>query len=140
MAASHVALLASTGRSVIGVFHTLSAGKAGQFVPGRVVPRPLAADAVGIHPAPSRPSVASSDPKSRRRARPRPVVIRRGTLTLAQRTSDVTAVPGHNGAVHHRLQREFFARDPVRVARDLIGCVLVVARTGEELPRPRHGD
>ena len=33
--ASHVALLTSTGNVVIGVFHTLSAGKAGQLVPGK---------------------------------------------------------------------------------------------------------
>jgi hypothetical protein len=42
--ANHVALLASTGSDVIGVFHTLSAGKAGQFVPGNVGP-PTRADA-----------------------------------------------------------------------------------------------
>ena len=30
-----MALCASTGKFVIGVFHTLSAGKAGQFVPGK---------------------------------------------------------------------------------------------------------
>ena len=30
-----MALFASTGNVVIGVFHTLSAGKAGQFVPGK---------------------------------------------------------------------------------------------------------
>jgi hypothetical protein len=38
MEASHVALSAFTGRPVIGVFHTLSAGNAGQRVPGSVVP------------------------------------------------------------------------------------------------------
>jgi hypothetical protein len=31
----HVALLALTGNPVMGVFHTLLAGKAGQCVPGR---------------------------------------------------------------------------------------------------------
>lgn len=41
IAASQVALLASTGRVVIGVFHTLSAGKTGHFVPGSVVPAPF---------------------------------------------------------------------------------------------------
>jgi hypothetical protein len=35
--ASHVALSASTGRPVIGVFQTLSLGNAGQIVPGSVV-------------------------------------------------------------------------------------------------------
>jgi hypothetical protein len=34
--ASHVALFALTGNVVIGVFQTLSAGKAGQFVPGNI--------------------------------------------------------------------------------------------------------
>jgi hypothetical protein len=38
IAASHVALSALTGNPVMGVFHTLSAGNAGQFVPGIVVP------------------------------------------------------------------------------------------------------
>jgi hypothetical protein len=38
MEASHVALFASTGNVVIGVFQTLSAGKAGQLVPGNVGP------------------------------------------------------------------------------------------------------
>jgi hypothetical protein len=33
-----VALFTSTGNVVIGVFHTLSAGKAGQLVPGNVGP------------------------------------------------------------------------------------------------------
>jgi hypothetical protein len=36
--ASQVALFASTGSDVMGVFHTLSAGKAGQLVPGKVGP------------------------------------------------------------------------------------------------------
>jgi len=36
--ASQVALFVSTGNVVIGVFHTLSAGKAGQLVPGKVGP------------------------------------------------------------------------------------------------------
>ena len=39
---SQVALIALTGRSVIGVFHTLSAGNAGQFVPGSVGPATVA--------------------------------------------------------------------------------------------------
>jgi hypothetical protein len=38
IAASHAALSALTGSVVIDVFHTLSAGKAGHAVPGRVVP------------------------------------------------------------------------------------------------------
>jgi hypothetical protein len=37
MELSQVALLASTGSPVIGVFHTLSAGKTGHFVRGNVV-------------------------------------------------------------------------------------------------------
>jgi hypothetical protein len=36
--ASHVALFTFTGSDVIGVFQTLSAGKAGQLVPGNVGP------------------------------------------------------------------------------------------------------
>jgi hypothetical protein len=42
IAASHVELFAFTGRPVIGVFHTLSAGNAGQLVPGSVVPATFA--------------------------------------------------------------------------------------------------
>jgi hypothetical protein len=42
MDASHVALLALTGSPVIGVFQTLSAGKAGQRVPGRTCRATLA--------------------------------------------------------------------------------------------------
>jgi hypothetical protein len=38
MAASQVALWASTGNVVIGVFHTESDGKEGQSVPGRIGP------------------------------------------------------------------------------------------------------
>jgi hypothetical protein len=38
MAASHVELLALTGSPVMAVFQTLSLGKAGQVVPGSVVP------------------------------------------------------------------------------------------------------
>src|SRR5271166_3802906 len=38
MAASHLTLFLLTGRPVIGVFHTLSAGKAGHVVPGSVWP------------------------------------------------------------------------------------------------------
>lgn len=40
MDASHVALLALTGKPVIGVFHTLSEGKDGHLVPGSIVPVP----------------------------------------------------------------------------------------------------
>jgi hypothetical protein len=40
MAASQVALLESTGRPVIGVFQTLSEGKASQLVPGRTTAGP----------------------------------------------------------------------------------------------------
>lgn len=39
--ASHVALSASVGNVVMGVFHTLSDGKAGQFVPGNIGPASL---------------------------------------------------------------------------------------------------
>jgi hypothetical protein len=46
-----VALSASTGRPVIGVFHTLSAGKAGHWVPGRLVPADCAVTDVGATPA-----------------------------------------------------------------------------------------
>jgi hypothetical protein len=45
IAASHVALLELTGSPVMGVFQTLLAGNAGQFVPGIIVPTRLAADA-----------------------------------------------------------------------------------------------
>jgi hypothetical protein len=38
IAASQVALLALTGSDVIAVFHTLSAGKTGHRVPGKMVP------------------------------------------------------------------------------------------------------
>jgi hypothetical protein len=38
IAANQIALSEFTGSPVIAVFHTLSAGKAGQFVPGMVVP------------------------------------------------------------------------------------------------------
>jgi hypothetical protein len=45
IAASHIALLALTGRSVMGVFHTLFEGKTGQFVPASTV---WATGAMGI--------------------------------------------------------------------------------------------
>jgi hypothetical protein len=47
---SHVALWESTGRPVIGVFQTLSAGKAGHFVPGSVTPRAPASRAAVCRP------------------------------------------------------------------------------------------
>src|ERR1700689_4743092 len=47
MAFSQVALCLSTGSPVMGVFQTLSAGKAGQLVPGKVVPALRAAAGVG---------------------------------------------------------------------------------------------
>jgi hypothetical protein len=40
--ASHTALWEFTGRDVITVFHTLSAGKTGHLVPGNTVPAPRA--------------------------------------------------------------------------------------------------
>ena len=46
--ASQVALSALTGRPVIGVFHTLSAGNAGHWVPGITVPTVCAAVLVGV--------------------------------------------------------------------------------------------
>ena len=48
IAASQVELWGSTGRPVIGVFHTASAGNEGQAVPGKVGP---AAAACGARPA-----------------------------------------------------------------------------------------
>jgi len=45
--ASHVALLTATGSVVIGVFHTLFAGNAGQFVPGTSGPGTRADGLVG---------------------------------------------------------------------------------------------
>jgi hypothetical protein len=56
--ASQVALLALTGRLVIWVFHTLSAGKAGHLVPGRIVPVDAAtAEGAAIVKAP--PTIAA---------------------------------------------------------------------------------
>lgn len=49
----HVALLASTGNVVMGVFHTLLAGKAGQCVPGRSCPPVRAPNVVAAVPRPT---------------------------------------------------------------------------------------
>ena len=65
IAASHDALFTSTGSVVIGVFHTLSAGKTGQFVPGRVVPatfaNALGADEIRPGDAPAPDAMVNAD-------------------------------------------------------------------------------
>lgn len=141
IAASHVALLALTGRPVMGVFQTLLAGNAGQSVPGMIVPTRLAADENTGVISNEVTANAAATPQSFARVS---AATTTGTdasvaarLSRAERTikpfSDDVATTQHNGEMTERLTREFFARDPVVVARALIGTLMVVANRGEPL-------
>lgn len=118
-----------TGKPVIGVFQTLSAGNAGQFVPGIVILRGApAAPASGVSGAILSASALSATAiRARRRTSvdaSRGETLTRGAYHHQFRTRDNS---GHNRAVSEHLKRPFFARDPVSVARGLIGCVMVVS-------------
>jgi hypothetical protein len=82
IAASHDALLEFTGNPVIGVFQTLSAGNAGQFVPGMVVPAPDACSTLPDHVA----GVTRTDAMTIAERRPPNLTCRRAReVTLGHR-------------------------------------------------------
>jgi DNA-3-methyladenine glycosylase len=141
MAANHVALSALTGRPVMGVFQTLLAGNAGQLVPGIVVPTRLAADAnTGLTSNEVTANAAATPQNLTRSGLAVGDAIRhvRGHHALTGGAyhrvfgSDVAGTH-HNGEMTKRLTREFFAQDPVVVARALIGTVMVVAHRDQPL-------
>jgi DNA-3-methyladenine glycosylase len=61
-----------------------------------------------------------------------PEWLSRAERTIEDFRVDVAA-EHHNGEMSERLTRDFFARDPVSVARALIGCVIVVAHLDRPL-------
>jgi DNA-3-methyladenine glycosylase len=141
IAANQVALLGLTGSSVIGVFQTLSAGKAGQFVPGIVVPgarsegcSPAEADK-GVIRSTNPATAASLVPlQTGLRGEVSIVVVRCAARHFALTSGayhreflvSSVAETSHNGSMGTRLPRTFFARAPEIVARELIGCVMTV--------------
>ena len=115
MDANHVALSALTGSSVMGVFHTLSAGNAGQSVPGRTGLPPVAAAGGSTEVAPAGPvaptgglTSPSPSPSPRARARvtvPPPTLGTRGFRIASPFSSELHVAGTQGGSTRHDRSR-----------------------------------